>query len=116
MKNSLWLFFFINDKIKLEAYMNNLEIKIDSVESVKKDMLLELNNILEKYNYLLSMVDDSKSLFDTNTGDYLRDKILENINEQKDYINNKFMPFVNKLDVVKDSYTNLYNDIKKEVI
>jgi len=95
--------------------MSNLKIGIDSIDQTKKDLLFKLDDIISKYDYILDMVEDSKNLFDSNTAKYLREKIQENIMEQKGYINNNFNPFINELDFVKEEYASLYNDIKKEV-
>ena len=95
--------------------MSDLKIGIDSIEQTKKDLLLKLDDIISKYNYILEMVEDSKNLFDSETAKYLREKIFENIKEQKWYINENFNPFINELDFVKEQYSSLYGDIKKEV-
>ncbi len=95
--------------------MSDLKIGIDSIDQTKKDLLLKLDDITSKYDYILEMVEDSKNLFDSETAKYLREKIFDNVKEQKNYINNEFKPFINELDVVKEKYSSLYNDIKKEV-
>lgn len=92
-----------------------LLVNINEIDDTKKKILRELDNILSQYDSLLNNVNDSVAFFDTDTGDYFRDLVTNNIKEQKDYINDSFIPLANSLDVVKQKYEELYQIVKGSV-
>ena len=92
-----------------------LLVNINEIDDTKKKILRELDNILSQYNHLLNDVNDSVDFFDTETAEYFRDIVINNIKEQKDYINNSFIPLANNLDNIKQKYEELNQKLEGSV-
>ena len=77
-----------------------------SIQNVKKELLAELEEIKGMLSEALLKVEETKEFFDTPTATYFREKVDKLVGEEKIYINNQVIPWIEIL----DSFAKIYGD------
>lgn len=90
---------------------NKLNIDINSIDKTKKNMINKCNELIEMFNNYKKIVDDSKKIYDTDSGNLYRTIVEQYTNLIISFINNDFIPYVNSLDEIENIYREAYKAI-----
>ena len=84
-------------------------LKINSISDTKKQMDDKYNELISMIDKYREMIDDTKSIYDTESATLYRAIANTYIDLVKKYLNNEFKPFIDKLDEIKGIYLNEIN-------
>ncbi len=84
-------------------------LKINSISDTKKQMDDKYNELISMIDKYREMIDDTKSIYDTESATLYRTIANTYIDLVKKYLNNEFKPFIDKLDEIKGIYLNEIN-------
>lgn len=90
-------------------------LKINSISDTKKQMDDKYNELISMIDKYKEMIDDTKSIYDTESANLYRTIADAYIGLVKKYLNTDFKPFVDKLDEIKDIYLREYNTIFESI-
>ena len=94
----------------------NIVLDIKTIPETKKLMDEKYSELIEMMNNYQKMINDTISIYDTESATLYRKLAETYINYIKGYLNNDFKNYINRLDeiekVYQDEYTSIDNAIK----
>ena len=92
-----------------------LTVDIGSIANTKKLMEDEFNELVSLINIYKTKIENSKNIYDTESGAMYRKIANGYVELVENYLNNDFKPYIDKLDEIKSIYIDEYNEILREV-
>ena len=93
----------------------NVVIDIKSIESTKKILDDNYTALLELISKYKEMVEDTKRIYDTESGTMYRTLAISYLELIERYLNNDFKPYIDRLDEINKSYMSVFNDVSQSI-
>lgn len=95
--------------------MTKVSVDFNNLRETQKKMQVVINELRKELLKTNEMIEESKKDFDTPLATKLRTKSKELIDNEIGIINQKILPYVNKLDNASKIYENAYNEMKMSI-
>lgn len=93
----------------------NLNINIDSIDTTKKIMESEYNELFDKFNNYKTMIESTKDVYDTDSATMYREIGTKYSDMAISYLNNSIKPYIDELDNIKQVYTETRDKLSSSV-
>ena len=87
----------------------NIIADIDSIISTKESMDGYYNELLSMINMFQEIIEDTQNIYYTESATLYRKIAINYIESVRNYINNDFKEFIDRIDEVKKIYIDEYN-------
>lgn len=87
----------------------NIIADIDSIISTKESMDGYYNELLSMINWFQEIIEDTQNIYYTESATLYRKIAINYIESFRNYINNDFKEFIDRIDEVKKIYIDEYN-------
>ena len=87
----------------------NIIVDIDSIISTKESMDGYYNELLSMINMFQEIIEDTQNIYYTESATLYRKIAINYIESVRNYINNDFKEFIDRIDEVKKIYIDEYN-------
>ncbi len=91
------------------------EIDVEKLNSIKKQMQIEIADFDTIYQECYKKIDETKEIFDTPTAQFFRENANELILQSQNYISGTVKPFIDNLDIIAKQYEDLFQNIQNLV-
>ena len=88
--------------------MSRLKVDINSIETTKNQMESSYNELIDMINKYRDMIEDTKNVYDTESGNLYRNVAVGYVEYASKYINNSLKLCIDNLDSIKKTYIELY--------
>ena len=92
-----------------------LTVDINSIGTTKKIMDEKYNELISMINKYKEIVENTKNIYDTESGTLYRKIALGYIELVQKYINNDLKSYIDKLDEIRSVYIDEYNAIAHSI-
>ena len=92
-----------------------LTVDINSIGSTKKIMDEKHDELISMVNKYKEIVENTKNIYDTESGVLYRKIALGYIELVQNYLNNDLKPYIDRLDEIKSIYIDEYNAIAHSI-
>lgn len=92
-----------------------VQVDVDEIDAKKTEMLKVIGEIVKSIDEVEDKIKETVEFYDTDTGDYFREKSLELLDNEKQKIDLDLIPFINSLEKVSNLYRGMIEDIRKDV-
>ncbi len=89
----------------------NIIADIDSIISTKESMDGYCNELLSMINWFQEIIEDTQNIYYTESATLYRKIAINYIEFVRNYINNDFKEFIDRIDEVKKIYIDEYNQM-----
>lgn len=93
----------------------NIVIDINNIVGIKQKMDSECNNLLGMIQKYRTMFDETKAIYDTESGTLYRKLADGYLSIVESYIKNSFLEQINRIDNIKASYDKEINAISQMI-
>ncbi len=95
--------------------MENIRFNIDSIKKTKNDISINYYDLLALFKEYLKMIDDTKSVCDTETSKYFRMAVSEYLIQEIKRFNNEFKDLFTIMDDTCHHYNDELNKIDLQI-
>lgn len=88
---------------------------LESIKTLQKDIKKNGNELLGALDKILKEVNELDNIYDTPSGKLFKEKMVEFINNEKNYIKENYLPFYDIMNVIIKEYGKDYDQTKKMV-